>query len=292
MAKDKLLAEWFWTDRWMGSSGFLLPMEARGLYREMLTQAWRRGGSLPNDHETIRRATGCTTKEWKRSWHKVETFWVTSEDGETIYNETQQGVISDTIAAKNKKSERGKKAATKRWEEERRRKAGQCTSNAQASPKHDGKHTEKQCPPSPSPSFASPKQEPPKPPKGGRVPVEDLVGAWNRIAADYSLPTARPDPNPTNARNLAEFWSDAGKDPDRCESAMRAAAACYAELPNRPGLWSLVIRANRGKWLDSEPPPEKPQRAEVMQAGTDPALLARVIAKGRAEVDAQRKANG
>ena len=44
--RDKLLAEWFWTDRWQGSSGFLLPLEARGLYREMLTQAWQRGGRL------------------------------------------------------------------------------------------------------------------------------------------------------------------------------------------------------------------------------------------------------
>jgi hypothetical protein len=33
----KLLAEWFWIDRWNGSTGFLLPMEARGVYREMLT---------------------------------------------------------------------------------------------------------------------------------------------------------------------------------------------------------------------------------------------------------------
>ena len=39
--KTNLRAEWFWTDRWMGSSAFLLPMEARGLYREMLTP--RRG---------------------------------------------------------------------------------------------------------------------------------------------------------------------------------------------------------------------------------------------------------
>src|SRR3954467_10029089 len=67
-SQDKLLGEWFWTDRWMGSSAFLLPMEPRGVYREMLTQAWRRGARLPNDHETIRRAIGCTDSEWKRCW--------------------------------------------------------------------------------------------------------------------------------------------------------------------------------------------------------------------------------
>ena len=71
MRERKLLAEWFWTDRWIGSSGFLLPMEPRGLYREMLTQSWRRGGTLPNNPEAIRRATGCTVEEWDRAWPTV-----------------------------------------------------------------------------------------------------------------------------------------------------------------------------------------------------------------------------
>jgi hypothetical protein len=72
---EKLLAEWFWTDRWMGSSAFLLPMEPRGLYREMLTQAWRRGGRLPNNPDAIRRAVGCTLDEWDRCWPIVEQLW-------------------------------------------------------------------------------------------------------------------------------------------------------------------------------------------------------------------------
>jgi hypothetical protein len=72
---SKLLAEWFWTDRWMGSSAFLLPLEPRGLYREMLTQAWRGGARLPLDHEAIRRAIGATAEEWARAWPFVSTYW-------------------------------------------------------------------------------------------------------------------------------------------------------------------------------------------------------------------------
>lgn len=72
---SKLLAEWFWTDRWIGSSAFLLPIEPRGLYREMLTQAWRRGGSLPNDPIAIQRAVGCTASEWRRCWPQIERYW-------------------------------------------------------------------------------------------------------------------------------------------------------------------------------------------------------------------------
>ena len=87
---EKLMAEWFWTDRWMGSRAFLLPLEARGLYREMLTQAWRRGGLLPNDPEAIRRATGATKGEWRRAWPLVKPFW--RVEGNCLINDTQREV--------------------------------------------------------------------------------------------------------------------------------------------------------------------------------------------------------
>jgi uncharacterized protein YdaU (DUF1376 family) len=105
----KLLAEWFWTDRWMGSSAFLLPLEPRGLYREMLTQAWNRGGALPNDHEAIRRAVGATPAEWRRCWPKVERFW--RVEGDTLVNDTQLLVYADANAASSRAVERAKKAA-------------------------------------------------------------------------------------------------------------------------------------------------------------------------------------
>jgi len=92
----KLLAEWFWTDRWIGSSAFLLPMEARGMYREMLTQAWRRGARLPNDHEAIRRAIGATPGEWRRAWPAVQKFW--RVDGDQLVNDTQLEIYAATIS--------------------------------------------------------------------------------------------------------------------------------------------------------------------------------------------------
>lgn len=112
MAADKLLAEWFWTDRWMGSSAFLLPLEARGLYREMLTQAWRRGAQLPNDHEAIRRAVGSSEKEWTRAWPLVERFW--RVQGDTLVNDTQLLVYADAKERSDKNVERAKKAAQAR----------------------------------------------------------------------------------------------------------------------------------------------------------------------------------
>jgi uncharacterized protein YdaU (DUF1376 family) len=109
---DKLLGEWFWTDRWMGSSGFLLPLEPRGLYREMLTQAWRRGARLPNDHETIQRAVGCTATEWKRCWPRVERHW--RVEGEYLVNDTQLEIYAECQAQQERASNRGKKGAQAR----------------------------------------------------------------------------------------------------------------------------------------------------------------------------------
>jgi uncharacterized protein YdaU (DUF1376 family) len=112
LAKDKLLAEWFWIDRWMGSSAFLLPLEARGVYREMLSQAWRRGARLPNDHEQIRRAIGATSKEWRRSWALIERFW--RVDGDSLVNDTQIEVYADAQGRAQAAHEKAVKAARAR----------------------------------------------------------------------------------------------------------------------------------------------------------------------------------
>lgn len=97
----------------MGSSAFLLPMEARGLYREMLTQAWRRGAWLPNDPVAIQRAVGATNDEWMRSWPFVARFW--RIDGDKIVNDTQVEIYTIAATKKGVFEERARKAAELRW---------------------------------------------------------------------------------------------------------------------------------------------------------------------------------
>ena len=118
--EDKLFAEWFWTDRWTGSSAFGLPQEARGIYREMLTQAWRRECRLPNDHEQIRRITGTTLKEWNRSWLKVKPYW--RVDGEFLVNDTQLEVYADCKSRSSSAKARAQ-AGAQAMHEQRLRKA-------------------------------------------------------------------------------------------------------------------------------------------------------------------------
>lgn len=113
MPAEKLLAEWFWIDRWIGSSAFLLPQEARGVYREMLTQAWRRGARLPNDHEAIRRATGTTKREWLRAWPLIERYW--RVEGDSLVNDTQLEVYASSLALTEARSRAGKLGNEARW---------------------------------------------------------------------------------------------------------------------------------------------------------------------------------
>ena len=139
---DKLRAEWFWTDRWRSSSAFLLPMEARGLYREMLTAAWTLGAWLPNDHEAIRMYTGCLPEVWKRCWPLIEAKW--KQEGSKIYNETQREVFNQCLTLSEKRAlagSRGGKASAK--------KRSKRQANAEATPQANLQQTN---PPSPSPS--------------------------------------------------------------------------------------------------------------------------------------------
>lgn len=131
---QKLLAEWFWIDRWMASSAFLLPMEARGLYREMLSQAWLRGARLPNNEDAIQRAVGAKNVEWRRSWPVVQRFW--RVDGDSLVNDTQVEIYSDAIRRLESASSRGVKGAQARARTLAQRLLKQNTSTAQDEPEH------------------------------------------------------------------------------------------------------------------------------------------------------------
>jgi uncharacterized protein YdaU (DUF1376 family) len=111
---DKLRAEWFWTDRWTASSAFLLPLEARGLYREMLTQAWRRGAQLPANPDTIKRAIAATEDEWNRTWPFIATYW-RQTDGGVLVNDTQIKIYEEAQARSVTNKARAAYASRERW---------------------------------------------------------------------------------------------------------------------------------------------------------------------------------
>ncbi len=135
---EKLHAEWFWCGQWFASSAMLLPLEAKGLYREMLTRAWSLGGKLPSEAKSIQKLVMVSSEEWARTWPLVRRFWKTTPDGAWIYNETQQDVMKVSTSISEKRAAAGRKGG--KASAEARRKAKQSQANGQA----NGQANEKQ----------------------------------------------------------------------------------------------------------------------------------------------------
>jgi uncharacterized protein YdaU (DUF1376 family) len=111
---EKLRGEMLWVDAYLSSDAQLLPLEARGLHREMRTQAWVRGGHLPDAPEILRRLTGATLEEWARSWPLVEPLWERDEGGRLFCREALES-LEDARRRKRRRSESARRAARKRW---------------------------------------------------------------------------------------------------------------------------------------------------------------------------------
>lgn len=106
-----LRGEMFWVDRWRSSAAFGLPLEARGLYRELLSLAWISGGKLPTtDTKALRRLVAAEPDEWDRAWPLIAHYWV---DG---VNAIQAGLYTDAATKHNTKSTAGRHGAAKRWQ--------------------------------------------------------------------------------------------------------------------------------------------------------------------------------
>jgi uncharacterized protein YdaU (DUF1376 family) len=192
---EKLRAEWFWTDRWQGSDGWLLPMEPRGLYREMLTAAWRRGARLPSDPEAIRRATSCTEGEWARCWPIIQHYWKPA--GPYLVNQVQLQVYAEALDGVEAKSNKARDAANKRWERERARQDADARAYAQAPAQASPEHMLAQCPPSPSPSPSQEQTTEPPPPQTPHPSTAQMPEHGQRQRRQESL---------RMSDQLAEYW--------------------------------------------------------------------------------------
>ena len=181
---DKLRGEMFWTNLWHNSSGFLLPLEPRGLYREMLTRAWSLGGYLPADPETIQRLVNVSRDEWNRCWPKVKQYW--KQSGSKIYNETQREVLNESLTLREKRALAGSKGG--------KAKAAKTKQAASKSPSKPLANPKQSCPMSLSLSWESSgdanNDTPPTPQGGnGRVPsdFEKWYAVYPRKVGHLSL---------------------------------------------------------------------------------------------------------
>lgn len=208
---NKLLAEWFWIERWEGSRAAMLPMEAQGIYRAMLSHAWRRGASLPIDPEEIQLLIRCRLKEWKRSWPSVKPYW--KEENGMLVNATQQEVYSEALAKKER---------------------AQARAQAGAQARH--KKTLKYCPPSPSPSKRT-TEEPPMPQPNG-VPELETEGQaiWASHTGgthDYLYRDLAPLSRERGVRATLDALDRYLTDEMQNEGGKFASSRAFAKNPNR-----------------------------------------------------------
>ena len=110
-----------------------LKLDEFGAYMWLLCEAWLEGGRLPSDLEELKASLPRGSEE---SWQRIEKFVIfrffrPSEDGRYLINDTQEKIYNDVVGGMKANSERGKLGAETRWG-----KLKQCSSNAQAVPKH------------------------------------------------------------------------------------------------------------------------------------------------------------
>jgi uncharacterized protein YdaU (DUF1376 family) len=73
---------WWWVDRWRKSTAYTdMTLEEQGAYRNLLDEAWLRGGPLPDNERMLAKACGDATA-WPdvrdavmRHFHKAADGW-------------------------------------------------------------------------------------------------------------------------------------------------------------------------------------------------------------------------
>ena len=105
----KMLALWWWIDRWRKSTAYTdMSLEEQGAYRNLIDEATLRGGALPVDERILAKACGDATK-WRRVRENVlERFVVV--DG--VYrNETLDEVLRQSERRRTNQSNYRKRRA-------------------------------------------------------------------------------------------------------------------------------------------------------------------------------------
>ncbi|MCC6365051.1 MAG: hypothetical protein IT165_16175 [Bryobacterales bacterium] len=94
-----------------------MNLEERGLYREVLDELYV-NGSIPENPELIKRLTGASDKEFRRSWPKVRAVLIKTESGDLTHPKVQD-VLPELLSNSESRRRSSSKAATIRWRKHR-----------------------------------------------------------------------------------------------------------------------------------------------------------------------------
>lgn len=89
----KLTGLTWWIDRWRKSTAYTdLTLEEQGAYRNLLDEAWLRGGPLPTSEEVLAKACG-DPRRWRKVRPQVMTRFRLTADG--WRNETLDRILQE-----------------------------------------------------------------------------------------------------------------------------------------------------------------------------------------------------
>jgi uncharacterized protein YdaU (DUF1376 family) len=84
-----------------------MPLEARGLYWELLAIAWKEGG-IPDDPSQLAGWLGLTPKRFERLWPHIEECWVHGKNGHLV-NPRQEKERKEAEDSHRRRVEAGRK---------------------------------------------------------------------------------------------------------------------------------------------------------------------------------------
>ncbi len=106
--------QWY-VRQWLSSPTRLsMTKSERSAYRDLLDHCWECGGSLPNDHDLLRRMADCTKAEWRRFGEKILSHFFKLPDGR-LTNALIKELWEERAAFIENRSVSGKHGAAKRW---------------------------------------------------------------------------------------------------------------------------------------------------------------------------------
>ena len=101
----RLSALWWWIDRWRQSSAYTsMSLEEQGAYRNLLDEAWLRGGALEDDDDILAKACG-DPRRWPKLRKRLMRHFAKHHDG--WHNDILDAVLRQSIRrATNQRSYR------------------------------------------------------------------------------------------------------------------------------------------------------------------------------------------
>jgi uncharacterized protein YdaU (DUF1376 family) len=94
-------ALWWWIDSWRKSTAYTdMTLEQQGAYRNLLDEAWLRGGALPRDPRILAKASGDASR-WSRLRNVLLKRFFVGPD-QCLHNETLDKILKESVRRADK----------------------------------------------------------------------------------------------------------------------------------------------------------------------------------------------